>query len=110
MGVSCTVCSQDNCLSRVSQQKRPNLTFSMSSSSLNGCTMKLPWKQPDCLCGSLRELPGNDQRWLNPSDYMFKKRERAHFTTNRIQKFAADYQRSRPQMEVDSATFISKLM
>ena len=24
-------------------------------------------------------------RWLNPADYMFKKRERAHFTTNRIQ-------------------------
>ncbi len=24
-------------------------------------------------------------RWLNPADYMLKKRERAHFTTNRIQ-------------------------
>merc|ERR1711928_119775 len=36
--------------------------------------------------------------------------KRAHFTTNRIQKFAAEYQRSRPQMEVDSATFISKFL
>merc|ERR1712001_638388 len=64
---------------------------------------KAPWKRP-----SLEEV--QNHRWLNPSDYMFKKRERAHFTTNRIQKFAAEYQRSRPQMEVDSATFISKLM
>merc|ERR1711902_238246 len=64
---------------------------------------RAPWKRP-----SLEEVMGH--RWLNPSDYMFKKRERAHFTTNRIQKFAAEYQRSRPQMEVDSATFISKLM
>merc|ERR1712158_21652 len=62
-----------------------------------------PWKRP-----MLEEV--QNHRWLNPSDYMFKKRERAHFTTNRIQKFAAEYQRSRPQMEVDSATFISKLM
>merc|ERR1719188_1028285 len=64
---------------------------------------RAPWKRP-----SLEEV--QNHRWLNPSDYMFKKRERAHFTTNRIQKFAAEYQRSRPQMEVDSATFISKLM
>merc|ERR1712193_592804 len=64
---------------------------------------KAPWKRP-----ALEEV--QNHRWLNPSDYMFKKRERAHFTTNRIQKFAAEYQRSRPQMEVDSATFISKLM
>jgi serine/threonine protein kinase len=62
-----------------------------------------PWKRP-----LLEEV--QNHRWLNPSDYMFKKRERAHFTTNRIQKFAAEYQRSRPMMEVDSATFISKLM
>merc|ERR1712012_320241 len=62
-----------------------------------------PWKRP-----LLEEV--QNHRWLNASDYMFKKRERAHFTTNRIQKFAAEYQRSRPQMEVDSATFISKLM
>merc|ERR1712086_373198 len=62
-----------------------------------------PWKRP-----LLEEV--QNHRWLNPSDYMFKKRERAHFTTNRIQKFAAEYQRSKPQMEVDSATFISKLM
>merc|ERR1711982_180550 len=51
-----------------------------------------------------------NHRWLNPSDYMFKKRERANFTTNRIQKFAAEYHRNRPHMEVDSASFISKLM
>merc|ERR1719445_1350029 len=64
---------------------------------------RAPWKRP-----TLEEV--QNHRWLNPSDYMFKKRERAHFTTNRIQKFAAEYQRSRPQIEVDSATFISKLM
>merc|ERR1712087_65571 len=64
---------------------------------------RAPWKRP-----TLEEVCAH--RWLNPSDYMFKKRERAHFTTNRIQKFAAEYQRSRPQMEVDSATFISKLL
>merc|ERR1712241_1213927 len=64
---------------------------------------RAPWKRP-----TLEEV--QNHRWLNPSDYMFKKRERAHFTTNRIQKFAAEYQRSRPQMEVDSASFISKLM
>jgi len=32
---------------------------------------------------TLEEMQGH--RWLNPADYMLKKRERAHFTTNRIQ-------------------------
>merc|ERR1712088_886685 len=62
-----------------------------------------PWKRP-----SLEEVAAH--RWLNPSDYMLRKRERAHFTTNRLQKFAAEYHRSRPHTEVDSATFISKLL
>lgn len=64
---------------------------------------RTPWKRP-----LLEEV--QNHRWLNPADYMLKKRERAHFTTNRIQKFAHEYHRSRPQMEVDSATFISKMM
>jgi serine/threonine protein kinase len=64
---------------------------------------RTPWKRP-----LLEEV--QNHRWLNPSDYMFKKRERANFTTNRIQKFAAEYHRNRPHMEVDSASFISKLM
>merc|ERR1719273_2765362 len=64
---------------------------------------RAPWKRP-----TLDEVCAH--RWLNPSDYMLKKRERAHFTTNRLQKFAAEYHRSRPHTEVDSATFISKLL
>merc|ERR1712073_75074 len=64
---------------------------------------RAPWKRP-----TLEEVCAH--RWLNPSDYMLKKRERAHFTTNRLQKFAAEYHRSRPHTEVDSATFISKLL
>jgi len=64
---------------------------------------RAPWKRP-----LLEEV--QNHRWLNPSDYMFKKRERARFTTNRIQKFAAEYHRCRPQMDMDSASFISKLM
>ena len=94
---------------------------------------RTPWKRP-----LLEEV--QNHRWLNSSDYMFKKRERAHFTTNRIQvnllntswhsestylfnywdsyttlwyylqKFAVEYHRNRPHMEVDSASFISKLM
>ena len=39
---------------------------------------RTPWKRP-----LLEEV--QNHRWLNSSDYMFKKRERAHFTTNRIQ-------------------------
>jgi len=64
---------------------------------------RAPWKRP-----TLEEV--HNHRWLNPSDYMLRKRERAHFTTNRLQKFAAEYHRSRPHTEVDSATFISKLL
>lgn len=64
---------------------------------------RAPWKRP-----TLEEV--QNHRWLNPSDYMLKKRDRAHFTTNRLQKFSAEYHRSRPCTEVDSATFISKLM
>ena len=39
---------------------------------------RAPWKRP-----TLEEV--HNHRWLNPSDYMLRKRERAHFTTNRLQ-------------------------
>ena len=44
---------------------------------------RTPWKRP-----LLEEV--QNHRWLNSSDYMFKKRERAHFTTNRIQVMKKD--------------------
>ena len=62
-----------------------------------------PWKRP-----SLEEAQAH--RWLNPVDYMAKKRERAYFPSNRIQKFAREYHRSRPQMDLDGASFFSKLV
>merc|ERR1711944_386535 len=43
---------------------------------------------------SLEEVGAH--RWTNPADYMLKKRERARFPTNRIQKFSKDYHKSRP--------------
>merc|ERR1712226_887468 len=43
---------------------------------------RAPWKRP-----LLEEVVSH--RWLNSVDYMAKKRERASFTSNRIQKFAA---------------------
>jgi serine/threonine protein kinase len=64
---------------------------------------RAPYKRP-----SLEEV-GN-HRWINPADYMLKKRERARFPTNRIQKFAREYHRSRPQMESDSQSFLAKLL
>ena len=48
-------------------------------------------------------------RWLNPADYMLKKRMRARFPTNRIQTFSRDYHRSRPVMDQDSQSFLSRL-
>jgi len=62
-----------------------------------------PWKRP-----LLEEVVNH--RWLNSVDYMAKKRERASFTSNRIQKFARDYHCSRPQFDLDAASFFSKLM
>merc|ERR1711862_243734 len=49
-------------------------------------------------------------RWVNPADYMLKKRQRARFPTNRIQKFAHDYHKSRPMMDMDSQSFMARLM
>merc|ERR1712241_670687 len=49
-------------------------------------------------------------RWMNPADYMLKKRERARFPTNRIQKFSKDYHKSRPAMDMDSQSFMSRLL
>merc|ERR1711978_832153 len=49
---------------------------------------------------SLEEVGAH--RWTNPADYMLKKRERARFPTNRIQKFSKDYHKSRPCMDMDS--------
>merc|ERR1712227_252233 len=64
---------------------------------------RAPWKRP-----SLEEVMGH--RWLNPADYMLKKRQRARFPTNRIQKFAHDYHKSRPMMDMDSQSFMARLM
>merc|ERR1719414_754409 len=49
-------------------------------------------------------------RWTNPADYMLKKRERARFPTNRIQKFSKDYHKSRPCMDMDSQSFMARLL
>jgi hypothetical protein len=62
-----------------------------------------PLKRP-----TLEEV--QNHRWLNAADYMYKKRGRANFNSNRIQKFAAEYHRSRQQMDCDSASFFSKLV
>merc|ERR1712217_678839 len=43
---------------------------------------------------SLEEVGAH--RWTNPADYMLKKRERARFPTNRIQKFSKDYHKTGP--------------
>merc|ERR1739844_285098 len=49
-------------------------------------------------------------RWVNPADYMLKKRQRARFPTNRIQKFSRDYHKSRPMMDMDSQSFMARLL
>merc|ERR1712242_461720 len=64
---------------------------------------RLPYKRP-----TLEEV--GSHRWMNPADYMLKKRERARFPTNRIQKFAREYHRTRPQMELDSQSFLARLL
>ena len=48
----------DNFHSRERVLKKVRPTFWMLSSSLNGSTKKLQWKQHDCSCGSLRDLHG----------------------------------------------------
>merc|ERR1719431_185834 len=62
-----------------------------------------PFKRP-----SLEEV--NAHRWLNPADYMLKKRERARFPTNRIVKFSRDYHKARPSMDMDSQSFMARLL
>merc|ERR1712107_364957 len=57
---------------------------------------------------SLEEVGAH--RWTNPADYMLKKRERAGFPTNRIQKFSKDYHKSRPCMDMDSQSFMARLL
>merc|ERR1712242_224183 len=57
---------------------------------------------------SLEEVGAH--RWTNPADYMLKKRERARFPTNRIQKFSKDYHKSRPCMDMDSQSFMARLL
>merc|ERR1712233_62989 len=47
----------DNFHSRVRPLRRPRITFSTSSSSLNICTRSAPWRAQDCSCGSSRRLP-----------------------------------------------------
>ncbi|XP_040572571.1 protein Obscurin [Lepeophtheirus salmonis] len=62
-----------------------------------------PMKRP-----SLEEIMSH--RWLNNADYMLKKRERARFNTNRIQKLSTEFNRSRLQMDVSGSDFFSKLV
>merc|ERR1719436_1233835 len=64
---------------------------------------KAPIKRP-----SLEEVGAH--RWMNAADYMLKKRQRARFPTNRIQKFARDYHKSRPMMDMDSQSFMARLL
>merc|ERR1712117_707406 len=64
---------------------------------------RAPWKRP-----SLEEVMGH--RWLNSADYMLKKRSRARFAGNRIQKFSREYRATRSQMEMDGETFFMKKM
>merc|ERR1712001_487238 len=62
-----------------------------------------PWKRP-----TLEEV--QNHRWLTAADSMYKKRGRANFNSNRIQKFAQEYHRSRQQMDIDSASFLSHML
>merc|ERR1711994_756147 len=64
---------------------------------------KAPIRRP-----SLEEVGAH--RWMNPADYMMKKRERARFPTNRIQKFCKDYHKSRPMMDMDAQSFMSRVL
>merc|ERR1712242_550791 len=64
---------------------------------------KAPIRRP-----SLEEVGAH--RWMNPADYMLKKRERARFPTNRIQKFCQEYHKSRPMMDVDAQSFMSRVL
>ena len=64
---------------------------------------KAPIRRP-----SLEEVGAH--RWMNAADYMLKKRERARFPTNRIQKFAKDYHKSRPAMDMDAQSFMSRIL
>merc|ERR1712130_685363 len=64
---------------------------------------KAPIRRP-----SLEEVGAH--RWVNPADYMLKKRERARFPTNRIQKFSKDYHKSSPAMDMDAQSFMSRIL
>merc|ERR1739844_225356 len=64
---------------------------------------KAPIRRP-----SLEEVGAH--RWMNPADYMLKKRERARFPTNRIQKFCHEYHKSRPMMDIDAQSFMSRVL
>jgi len=78
------------------------------------CTMEgtrlLMWifKRQPLRRPSLEEV--GSHRWLNAADYMLKKRERARFPTNRIQKFSREYHKARPMMDMDSQSFMSRLL
>jgi len=64
---------------------------------------RAPWKRP-----TLEEV--QNHRWLNSADYMLKKRQRAKFNSNRIQKFAREYHSARPQMSMDSESFLTRML
>merc|ERR1712039_1117173 len=56
------------------------------------------------------ETPEESKDNILRADYMLKKRERARFPTNRIQKFSKDYHKSRPCMDMDSQSFMARLL
>merc|ERR1711931_353826 len=64
---------------------------------------RLPYRRP-----TLEEIGAH--RWMSSADYMLKKRQRAKFPTNRIQTFSREYHRSRPVMEQDSQSFITRIV
>merc|ERR1711931_39933 len=64
---------------------------------------RLPYRRP-----TLEEIGAH--RWMSSADYMLKKRQRAKFPTNRIQNFSREYHRSRPVMEQDSQSFITRIV
>merc|ERR1712228_940332 len=113
----CMFSCPDNFPSKEKPLKKPRTTSFKSDSSLNGSTRNAPWKAQGFSCGFSKDNQSDVQpeevgvhRWMNPADYMLKKRQRARFPTNRIQKFARDYHKSRPMMDMDSQSFMARLL
>merc|ERR1712079_480708 len=104
----------DNFPSKEKPLKKPRTTSFKFEWLYKECTMEgtrlLMWifKRQPIRRPTLEEV--GVHRWMNPADYMLKKRQRARFPTNRIQKFARDYHKSRPLMDMDSQSFMARLL